>query len=92
MSISPAMMASRTIGVPPSWIRSSTAMSLASSTCLMMLPSTPPSVSILDETTTWAWAAVTVMASAATALRSLVVRRIGFSVFSGAPKPRLSLT
>jgi hypothetical protein len=33
-----------------------------------------------------------VIASAATALRSLVVRRIGFSVFSGAPKPRLSLT
>src|SRR3954469_16709594 len=40
MSISPAVIASRTIGVAPSWILSVTAISLASSTCLMMLPRT----------------------------------------------------
>jgi hypothetical protein len=75
MSISPAMIASRTIGVPPNWMRSSTGMSLASSTCKMILPSTPPSVSILEETTTCALAAVAVIASAA-ALRRILVKRM----------------
>jgi hypothetical protein len=64
MSISPAVIAWRTTGVPPSWIFSVTATPLACSTWLMMLPSKPPSVSIFDDTTTWAFAAVTVKASA----------------------------
>jgi hypothetical protein len=52
MSISPAVIALRTTGVPPSWMRSVVWMLLAFSTSWMMLPSTPPSVSIFDDTTT----------------------------------------
>src|SRR5918995_4040522 len=57
MSISPAVMALRTTGVAPSWMRSWVLMPLALSISRITLPSTEPSVSILDETTTSARAA-----------------------------------
>ncbi|MCY1244314.1 hypothetical protein D9M72_573830 [compost metagenome] len=45
-------MASRKIGVAPSWILSTTGMLLALRTCEIIFPNTPPSVSILEPTTT----------------------------------------
>src|SRR6185312_159153 len=76
MSIWPAVMAERTTLVSPSWILSVTGTLLAFKTCRMILPITPPSVSILDETTTWACAVVAVNASTARVARSFVERRM----------------
>ena len=76
MSISPAVIALRTTGVPPSWMRSVVLMPLAFSTSGMMLPSTPPSVSIFEETTTWALAEAAVMPSANAALARTLTENI----------------
>src|SRR5262245_3239720 len=88
MSISPAMIALRMTGVPPSWSRSVAAMPLALNISRMMLPSTPPSVSIFEETTIWALAVPAVTARASTAPRSLFLKDIiGFPFFPATRMP-----
>jgi len=75
MSISPAVIALRTTGVAPSWMRSWVLIPFAFSASRIMLPRTEPSVSILEETTTSARAAAIVRVSARAAVRDF---RTGF--------------
>src|SRR6478609_1963996 len=92
MSIWPALIASRTTEVAPSWIFSVTGTPFACSTCEMMLPSSPPSVSILDDTTTpWALATVAVRATANAAAAILVNRRMMVSLGVPALAGRLDI-
>src|SRR3569623_3588330 len=83
MSIWPAVIAWRTTEVAPSWIFSVTGTLFACSTCEMMLPSRPPSVAILDDTTTLcALARVVVRATVSAAAAIFVSRRIVVSLVS----------
>src|SRR3569833_481118 len=83
MSIWPAVIAWRTTDVAPSWIFSVTGTLFDCNTCEMMLPSKPPSVSILDDTTTpWALARPVVRATVSAAAAIFVSRRIVVSLVS----------